>query len=552
MRFYVTEDMVHLFSLLTGDRSPLHVSSSFARRSAYRSPVIHGMLPVAFLSLVSILRRENYVTRLTSLSGRFVAPVYAGEILELSVQPRMGASADAGVRLDYQVKKVGSGGIATEGELSIEYEPMKMVSPRVPGQKSHRGLLLNPLSPQDLSLEEMAVGSCDELEFAVSDEMVGRLVEILGKGVESGANADTVPSGEWFHYPDLLAILLVSTMVGMCIPGASATFLGFSMTLNNMFEYDVRYCLRGTVGHVSRSTRVIKIAISAYRQGKSDGQEVMLGKAATLVNAPARMMPTSEELRATATDYGLKGKVVLITGASRGIGETTAKLFALFGARVVVNFYLGKSDADRIVREIIESGGEAIAVQANITYSDQANSMVGRAIEEFGTIDILVNNAVRDYKAVPFLDLTWDEIEKDIDVIVKGAFYCSKACIPAMLRSGGGKIINVTSIAVDDPPPGHAKYVLAKSALSGMTRSLAAEYAAKNIQVNTVAPSFVETDLVSQVTDGLRKQIAKDTPMQRLASPIEVAKAIVFLASSFASYTTGQKLMVTGGKLPYL
>jgi len=248
----------------------------------------------------------------------------------------------------------------------------------------------------------------------------------------------------------------------------------------------------------------------------------------------------------------LKGKVVLITGASRGIGETTAKLFALFGARVIVNYHRGKEDADRIVQEILDEGGAAIAVQADVTQSDQVQRMVEKGIERFGAIHILVNNAVRDFRPISFADLTWDEIQKDLDVIVKGAFHCCKAVAPFMLEQGGGKIVNISSIAVDDPPPDQLKYVLSKSALVGLARSLSMEFASRNIQVNTVVPNFVETDLVSHVQESFRKKIAKDTPMNRHASPVDVAHAVLFLASAFSSYTTGQKIMVTGGKLPYL
>jgi 3-oxoacyl-[acyl-carrier protein] reductase len=121
-----------------------------------------------------------------------------------------------------------------------------------------------------------------------------------------------------------------------------------------------------------------------------------------------------------------------------------------------------------------------------------------------------------------------------------------------MLARGAGKIINISTVAVDDPPPEQAKYVIAKSALVGLTRSLAIEFAARNIQVNMVVPNFVETDLVAHVQEGFRAKIARETPMGRHASPVDVAQAVLFLASSFSSFTTGQKIMVTGGGAPYL
>jgi 3-oxoacyl-[acyl-carrier protein] reductase len=166
-------------------------------------------------------------------------------------------------------------------------------------------------------------------------------------------------------------------------------------------------------------------------------------------------------------------------------------------------------------------------------------------------VDVLVNNAARDYRPVPFLNLRWEDVDADLAVIVRGAFLCCQRVIPHMLARGGGRIVNVASVATDDPPPDQAKYVMAKSALVGLTRSLSIEFASRNILVNMVSPSFVETDFVAHVQEGFRSRIAQDTPMRRLASPIDVARAIAFLASPLASFTTGQKIMVTGGGAPY-
>jgi 3-oxoacyl-[acyl-carrier protein] reductase len=283
-----------------------------------------------------------------------------------------------------------------------------------------------------------------------------------------------------------------------------------------------------------------------------DAPVLIRGKAAALVNEPSPTMPTMRDLKAHALDTGLKDKVVLVTGASRGIGETTAKLFALLGAKVIVNYHRGADDASRIVDEIRAEGGEAAAVAADVTNPGAVESMMRAAMEKYGAIHVLVNNAARDYRPIPFLRLVWDEVQKDIEVVAKGAFLCCQQAIPRMIEGGGGKIINISSVAVDNPPPDQTKYVMAKSALVGLTRSLSIEFAARNIQVNLVVPNFVATDLVAHVPEGFRGRIARESPMQRLASPIEVAQAVVFLASSFSSYTTGQKLMVTGGGAPYL
>ena len=258
-------------------------------------------------------------------------------------------------------------------------------------------------------------------------------------------------------------------------------------------------------------------------------------------------MPNITELREKALDLQLKNKVVLITGASRGIGETTAKLFSLYGAKVAVNYLNGRDDAERIVKEITGSGGAAIAVCADVSNGEQVRAMVKTICAEFGTIDILVNNAVSNAFESEFMTLSWEEVQKDIDVIVRGAFNCCKEVIPHMIKNGQGKIINVSTVYTDNPPAHQVKYVVAKSGLVGLTRGLAVELASRNIQVNMVVPSVVETDLTAGINKMVLKGMIQNTPMKRLASSVDVARAIVFLASSLNSFTTGQKIMVTGG-----
>jgi 3-oxoacyl-[acyl-carrier protein] reductase len=339
--------------------------------------------------------------------------------------------------------------------------------------------------------------------------------------------------------------------VGVVLPGASATFLEFSARTERELQIDVPYALEGEVSHRSGGTRIVKKQL-AVRTMDASRDVVLRGKVATLVNKASRAMPSIGELKDSAMNWGLEGKVALITGASRGIGETTAKLLALCGARVLVNYHRGADDAARVVGEITEAGGEAVAIGADVTRAEDVAALVDGAVSRFGAVDILVNNAVRDFRPIPFAQLTWDEVQKDIDVVAKGAFLCCQRVIPLMLERGGGKIVNISTVAVDDPPLDQTKYVMAKSALVGLTRSLAIELAPRNIQVNMVVPNFVETDLVAHIQEGFRKKIADDTPMGRHASPIDVARAVVFLASSLSSFTTGQKIMVTGGGAPYL
>jgi 3-oxoacyl-[acyl-carrier protein] reductase len=539
--------MVARFAALTGDRSSLHMSEGFARRSAYRQPVVHGMLPVGCLALLPALHVVGFRAVPLALTGRFVGPVFPGDTLMLEAGPGRPAQEPSAVAFDYRVLR--NQMVLTSGILTVAYEPAGDAVPARAVAAEHT-LLAEHLSVRHFLLEQIETGASDRLDLRIGDDSVHAFAALVALGTddEGLSRAQGIP--RHVHVPNLLSILLFSTSIGVSLPGASATFLEFSARVERRVEPNTDYALRGRITHKSGATRILKKELLLTG---ADGHDVHVrGKASTLVAQPSSRMPTVDELRALGVDLGLDGKVVVVTGASRGIGETTAKLFALHGARVVVNYHRGAADAKRVVDEIAAAGGQAVAIAADVSQPADVRALFERARERFGTVHVLVNNAARDFRPTPFLSLSWDEVQKDLDVIVKGAFLCCQQAIPLMLAQGEGRIVNISTIATDDPPPDQTKYVVAKSALVGLTRSLSIEFAARNIQVNMVVPNFVETDLVAHVQDGFRKKIARDIPMQRAAAPVEVARAVVFLASSYSSFTTGQKLMVTGGGAPYL
>jgi len=246
----------------------------------------------------------------------------------------------------------------------------------------------------------------------------------------------------------------------------------------------------------------------------------------------------------------LKNKVVLVTGSSRGIGETTVKLFALHGAKVAVNYFKGKDDAQRIAQKINDYGcGEAIAVCADVSDRDQVSTMICKICDQWGTVDILVNNAVGDAFESDFMELAWEDVQKDIDIIVRGAFNCCKEVLPHMLRNGWGSIVNVTTVYTDHPPAHQSKYVIAKSGLVGLTRSLAVELAPRNIQVNMVVPSIVKTDLTAGINKLNMKRLLQNSSMKRFVSSADVANVIIQSASFQEPFMTGREIMVTESKV---
>lgn len=252
----------------------------------------------------------------------------------------------------------------------------------------------------------------------------------------------------------------------------------------------------------------------------------------------------------TGANFDLTDKVALITGGSRGIGLAIAEAYVAAGARVAV---AGRKQEtiDAAAESLRRAGGDVLGVAAHTGDSAAVTALVERVAGHFGGIDILVNNAATNPHFGPFLmaeDSHWDKI---LDVNVKGYFRVAKACIPHMRERGGGKIINMASVAGLEPQPMMGVYCVSKAAVLMMTEVMAAEVAADNIQVNAIAPGFVKTKF-SQVlwsTPQIHDSLVQSVPQRRMAEPEEIAGAAVFLASAASSFTTGATLVVDGGQL---
>ncbi len=239
-------------------------------------------------------------------------------------------------------------------------------------------------------------------------------------------------------------------------------------------------------------------------------------------------------------------KVAIVTGASRGIGRAIALEFGSRGARVVVNFIQNASAADEVVKIISESGGEAYAHQADVSVFEQADGLVKTAIEKYGDLHILVNNAgiTRDGLIMTMSESDWDDV---IQTNLKSTFNCCKAAIRHMLRRRYGRIINIASVSGIMGNPGQTNYSASKAGQMGFTRALAREVASRTITVNAIAPGFVQTDIWSTVPEDAQESLMDIIPLGRVGQPEEIAKAAAFLASDDAAYITGHTLTVDGG-----
>ncbi len=250
------------------------------------------------------------------------------------------------------------------------------------------------------------------------------------------------------------------------------------------------------------------------------------------------------------TSFNLTGKVALITGASRGIGLAVAQAYAAAGAKVVLASRK-QADLDAAANQIRAVGGEALAIAAHTGSEEAVQTLVEQAVAAFGGIDIAVNNAATNPHFGPVLTAEESHWDKILDVNVKGYFRVAKACAAIMKTRGGGKIINVASIAGKTPQPGMGIYCVSKAAVLMLTEVLAAELAADNIQVNAIAPGFVKTKFSQAIWDSpqIHDAVIRAIPQKRLADPQELTGIALYLASDASSFTTGATFVVDGGQL---
>jgi NAD(P)-dependent dehydrogenase (short-subunit alcohol dehydrogenase family) len=246
----------------------------------------------------------------------------------------------------------------------------------------------------------------------------------------------------------------------------------------------------------------------------------------------------------------LEGRVAIITGASSGIGKATALLFGREGAKVVVNYSHSVDEANDVVNSILKSGGEAIAIKADVSKEHEVKAMMEETMKNYGRIDILYNNAGVELQK-PITITSEEEWNKVLDINLKGMFHCSKHVIPYM--NEGGVIVNTASVAGLVGSANLSAYCASKGGVIALTKALALEYAPNKIRVNCICPGAIDTPMLRRFIDAspdpkaTEKQFTSMHPLGRLGQPEDIARAALFLASDSSSFVTGQALVVDGG-----
>ena len=239
-------------------------------------------------------------------------------------------------------------------------------------------------------------------------------------------------------------------------------------------------------------------------------------------------------------------KTVLITGSSRGIGRAIAELFAENNYNVIINYLNSEVDANVLVSSLSRQGHSVMAIRADVANIDQVKAMFDQGIVSFGAIDVLVNNAGFAQQKL-FSDIKENEWDRMMDVHVKGVFNCCQCVLPNMISRKQGKIINISSIWGMTGASCEVHYSTAKAAVIGFTKALAKELGPSNIQVNCVAPGIIETAMNDSLDENERNMLREETPLMRFGTPVEVASAVLYLASENANFLTGQVLSPNGG-----
>ena len=239
-------------------------------------------------------------------------------------------------------------------------------------------------------------------------------------------------------------------------------------------------------------------------------------------------------------------KVVFVTGGSRGIGKEVATKFAENGYNIVINYVSDKTDVEALKNEWEEKGIKTLILKADVTKADEVDMVVKEAIEKFGKIDVLVNNAgiTRDNL---LMRMSEEEFDRVIETNLKGTFIVTKAVTKYMMKKRAGSIVNLSSVVGVAGNAGQCNYSASKAGVIGFTKSIAKELASRNIRANAVAPGFIETDMTAVLSDAVKEGIHNQIPLKRMGSAKEVANLIYFLGSEQSSYITGQVINVDGG-----
>lgn len=381
-------------------------------------------------------------------------------------------------------------------------------------------------------------GDQQSLVKQITEADIRRFVELTGDDNPLHVDASYASSTAFKEIVvhGMLGASFISTVIGTKLPGPGALWVSQAMDFNLPVRLGDTITVTCTVLRKHLRDRLLELDTRITNQ---HGQTVLSGSGKVkLLEQPRASAPHPEE----------RLKVAIVTGAAGGIGRTICEALAAQGFAVVVNYHSNQERAQAFVLQLKSSGARAVAVQADVSSIEGAQSLVHAAQRHFGGVSVLVNAASPRIVARTIDEMAWSDVQQHLDVQLKSALLMVQACKPFMIAAGGGRIISLGSQSWDGTPvSGWTAYAIAKGALSTLTRYLAAELGPLGITVNLVSPGMTNTAFISGVSEKQQLMVARQTPLRRLGEPQDTAAAVSFLASDQATYISGQNLRVNGG-----
>lgn len=393
-----------------------------------------------------------------------------------------------------------------------------------------------------MKYNEIETGMVKELTHQLTQEDINRFVELTGDDNKLHTDVDYATKTS-FKKPvahGMLGASFISTIIGTRIPGDGA--LWFSQSLEFLLPVRIGDILTVRAEVIKKDDRnqVIELKTDVTNQHK---QKVIQGFAKVKVIEQELSVSISDEKELT------ERKVALVIGGSGGIGSAICKALAKSGFDLAIHYFSNISSASHVLSDVKSFGVKSYMFKADITDKKEVQEMIENVLQRMGKITVLVNCTTSKIPTIKLSDLRWDDFELHLNNQIKGSFNLVQSVVPIMEEQGYGKIININSQALESPSADWLPYITAKGALMGFTRALAFELAPKGIRVNSVSPGMTDTELIADIPDRVKMVVAAKTPLRRLATTDDIARAVVFLASENSDFFCGETLRINGGQI---